>query len=106
MVYWGRGLILGCLLPNAVNKLGPLTGQEKTLFLGRGVGPDGQMPAICFPLQIKLEEIKAAAEEPWGIRRILEADIVFWFKSRGTHQVLGAFLGQQNLKRRKNTVQD
>lgn len=48
-------------------KLGPLTGQEKTLFLGIGVGPDGQMPTICFPLQIRLDEIKAAAGEPWGI---------------------------------------
>lgn len=45
-------------------KLGPLTGQEKALFSGIGVGPDGQMPAICFPLKIKLEEIEAAAREP------------------------------------------
>lgn len=57
-------------------KLGPLTGQEKTLFLGMGVGPDGQMPTICFPLQIRLDEIKAAVGEPWGIRRILEVDII------------------------------
>lgn len=56
-------------------KLGPLTGQEKTLFWG--VGPDGQMPTICFSLQIRLDEIKAAAGEPEGIRRILEVDIIF-----------------------------
>lgn len=35
------------------------------------------MPAICFPLQIRLDEIKAAAREPEGIRRILEVDIIF-----------------------------
>lgn len=35
------------------------------------------MPAICFPLQIRLDEIKAAAREPEGIRRILEIDIIF-----------------------------
>lgn len=58
-------------------KLGPLTGQEKTLFGGIGIGPDGQMPTICFPLQIRLDEIKAAAGEPWGIRRMLEVDIIF-----------------------------
>lgn len=58
-------------------KLGPLTGQEKALFWGIGVEPDGQMPTICFPLQIRLDEIKAAAGEPWGIRRILEVVIIF-----------------------------
>lgn len=57
-------------------KLGPLTGQEKALFWGIGVEPDGQMPTICFPLQIRLDEIKAAAGEPWGIRRILEVVII------------------------------
>ena len=56
-------------------KLGPLTGRGNTLFLGIGVGPDGQMPTICFPLQIRLDEIKAAAGEPVGIRRILEVDM-------------------------------
>lgn len=57
--YLRTGLIPGCILPSAVNKIGPLTGQEKTLF---GLtGPDGQMPAICFTLQIRLSEIKAAA---------------------------------------------
>lgn len=35
------------------------------------------MPTICFSLQIRLDEIKAAAGEPEGIRRILEVDIIF-----------------------------
>lgn len=60
-VYLRTGLIPGCLLPSAVNKIGPLTGQEKTLF---GLtGPDGQMPAICFTLQIRLGEIRQLQEK-------------------------------------------
>lgn len=74
-VYLRPGLIPGCLLPSAVNRIGPLTGQEKTLF---GLpGPDGQTPAICFTLQIRLGEIKAAAGEAEEIRRRLEGDIIF-----------------------------
>lgn len=74
-VYLRTGLIPGCLLPSAVNKTGPLTGQEKTLF---GLpGADGQMPAICFTLQIRLGEIKAAAAEGEESRRSLEGDILF-----------------------------
>lgn len=75
VVHLRPGLIPGCFLPSAVNKIGPLTGQKKTLF---GLaGPDGQMPAICFTLQIRLGEIKAAAEEAEEIRRRLEGDIMF-----------------------------
>lgn len=63
MVYLGRGLIPGCLLPNAVNKIGTSDWAGKGSILGIGIGPDGQMPTICFPLQIKLDKIKAAAGE-------------------------------------------
>lgn len=74
-VYLRPRLIPGCLLPSSGNKIGPPTGQEKTLF---GLtGPDGQMPAICLTLQIRLGEIKAAAREAEEIRRRLEGDIIF-----------------------------
>lgn len=63
-------------------KLGPLTGQEKILFWSMG-GPDGQMPTIYFPLQIRLGEIKAAVRGPEGIRRILEDDIIFIQTNQG-----------------------
>ena len=39
---------------------------RKALFPGIGVGPDGQISAICFPLQINLKEIEEAAREPPG----------------------------------------
>lgn len=47
-------------------QLGPLTGLEKTLFWGIGISPDGEKATICFPLQIRLDEIKSAAVETVG----------------------------------------
>lgn len=54
-----------------LTKLGPLTGQERLYFWG----PDGHMPTISFPLQIRLDDIKAAAGEPLGIMWTLEVDV-------------------------------
>lgn len=75
-------------------KLGPLTGKEKALFWGIGVGPDGQMPTICFPLQIKLDEIKAAAGEWWVIRRRLTFVLVEIIREKPSY-----FLDIQNVKK-------
>lgn len=85
-------------------KLGPLTGQEKTLFLGTGVGPDGQMPTICFPLQIRLDEIKAAAGEPRRIRRILEVDVILIQPIRD-RPISRKYRGKFNLRKYKENYE-
>lgn len=76
MVYLGRGLIHGYLLPNAVNKIGTSDLAGKDSILGNRHRTRWSNAHNCFPLQIRLEEIKAAAGEPFGIRRMLEVDTI------------------------------
>lgn len=53
-------------------KLGPLTGQAKGLYFGeRRVDQMVKYPQFAFFGQIRLDEVKAAAGEPWrGMRRM------------------------------------
>lgn len=64
-----RGLISMCLLHNAVKKIGPVTGQEKTLFWRRGVGPDGQMPHLFSPCKLGWMKSRQLQENCRGLEQ-------------------------------------